>query len=311
MLEAALVLVRLGQYAGAMTLFGSSLFFLYALPRTGEFSAVGLAWPRRLLTAIALLGAVGAAAGLVVQTAVLTGNWGEGFEPANVGLIISQTGLGLASVVRIAALAAALAALVIIPAGRGLWVLVAALSSVATASLAWMGHGAAGDGVAGLAHLASDILHILAASVWVGALAAFLALLWPKASGTPDRGRTIHTALHGFSGKGSAIVAAILASGLVNSWFLVGPEGVGRLATSLWGQLLLLKLALFLAMLTLAAANRFRLTPALAAATDQPQEAGPALRRLRLSLLLETSASILVLTLVAWLGTLEPPSAAG
>src|SRR3546814_15811165 len=41
-------------------------------------------------------------------------------------------------------------------------------------SLAWSGHGAATEGGAGMVHLGADILHLLAAGAWVGALAALL-----------------------------------------------------------------------------------------------------------------------------------------
>ena len=71
--------------------------------------------------------------------------------------------------------------------------------------------------------------------------------------------------------------------------------------------MLLFKLVMFTAMLSLAAIHRFRLTPALGTATTQTRVA-TATRRLRLSLRLETLAAFVILALVAWLGTLEPPA---
>src|SRR3546814_14315017 len=41
-------------------------------------------------------------------------------------------------------------------------------------SLAWSGHGAATEGGAGMVHLGADILPLLAAGAWVGALPALL-----------------------------------------------------------------------------------------------------------------------------------------
>jgi putative copper resistance protein D len=66
---------------------------------------------------------------------------------------------------------------------------------------------------------------------------------------------------------------------------------------------------LFLVMLVLAAANRFRLVPALEAAIDagDNRRARDAMRR---SLLLEIGCAVAILALVAWLGTLEPPGTA-
>src|SRR3546814_15114753 len=50
---------------------------------------------------------------------------------------------------------------------------------------------------------------------------------------------------------------------------IVGAENLGRSLGSPYGQLLLAKLALFGLMLALAAANRWQLTPALAAAVPE------------------------------------------
>jgi putative copper resistance protein D len=59
-------------------------------------------------------------------------------------------------------------------------------------------------------------------------------------------------------------------------------------------------------MLLLAAANRFRLTPRLAARLDSTDGLESVVAALRLSLLSETALAILVLAAVAWLGTLSP-----
>lgn len=116
--------------------------------------------------------------------------------------------------------------------------------------------------------------------------------------------------MHGFSGVGSALVAVLIASGLLNSWLLVGPTRIAGLWTTHHGQLLSLKLGVFAGMLVLAAVNRFRLTPALSAATAEGgRSTGEALRNLRRSVVLETALAVLVLGLVAWLGTQAPVSA--
>ena len=102
---------------------------------------------------------------------------------------------------------------------------------------------------------------------------------------------------------------ALIATGLVNAWLLVGPSAVGGLVTTLYGRLLLAKLALFAAMLGLAALNRYRLTPAFNRAIAADDPAG-ALRALRLSLAVETGCAGTILAIVAWIGTLEPPVSA-
>ena len=55
------------------------------------------------------------------------------------------------------------------------------------------------------------------------------------------------------------MVATILITGLINTWNLVG--SVEALLDTAYGRLLLVKIALFLAMVSVAAVNRFRLSP--------------------------------------------------
>ncbi len=61
-------------------------------------------------------------------------------------------------------------------------------------------------------------------------------------------------------------------------------------------------------MLGLAAANRFRLTPRLAAAIGAGGPTAAAVADLRRSVLVETSIGVLVLVLVSLLGALAPLS---
>ena len=291
-----------------MILFGSSLFLLYALPKAGVGSGVELAWPRRLLAWAA--GGVLAASlvGLLVQTCILAGSIEAGMTASSLSAVITTMSMGPSTLIRAGAAGLALLVLAVLRPDRVTWWLCAALGVIVSASFAWMGHGAATEGAPGLLHLAADILHALAAGVWIGALAVFFMLLRPRPD-DDEFDRVLHRALHGFSGVGSALVATLVATGLVNSWFLIGPTRLAGLLTTPYGQLLSLKIALFAAMLVLAAANRFRLTPDLGAALDGGGSRAPALAALRRSLLLESTLSFCVLGLVAWLGTLAPVSA--
>ena len=208
---------------------------------------------------------------------------------------------------RVAALAALAVLAALLRGGRALALLGAALGAVALGSLAWNGHGAATEGRVGDLHLASDIAHLLAAAAWLGALAALgLLLASAKRLRTKEDVAAAHRALEGFSVAGTLIVGIIVATGLVNAWLLVGPDQVQELGDTLYGRLLVAKLALFLGMVLLASINRYRLTPALAAAAHDPRAAIGALRR---SLAFETAAAVSILALVAWLGTLMPPTA--
>jgi copper resistance protein D len=305
-LDVLVILLRLAQYGGAVVLLGTPLFLLYGLRGTGRES---LAWPRTLLIAAAAIVALGSAAALAAQTAVMAGSIAEGLKPAALGYMITGTSLGPAFVVRAATAAVALVVLVLARPSRPVWFVVAVAGLMVSASFAWTGHGAATEGPGRYVHLTAAILHSWAAAVWLGALAALLILTLRRRPGSADSDRALHRALHGFAGVGSASVALLVLSGLVNSWFLVGPDRLTGLITTPYGLLLTAKLVVFALMLALAAANRFHLTPDLGGALDDPDDVRAAVGRLKGSLLVETLLALALLALVAVMGTLAPVSA--
>jgi putative copper resistance protein D len=206
-----------------------------------------------------------------------------------------DTGFGRAGLVRIGLLL--MAALVAVR-REPPWRLLAGLGALAAASFAWTGHGGVGDGAMGLVHRLADIFHLLAAVAWIGALPVLALLTLDRR----DPGRAAR-ALRDFSAVGPVLVALILASGLVNSWVLVGPAAALHLTASLYGRLLAAKLTLFALMLGLAAANRWALTPALDRAIARSEPPPGALVG---SLILETLLGAAVVGLVAWMGTIPP-----
>jgi putative copper resistance protein D len=174
-------------------------------------------------------------------------------------------------------------------------------SLVLLASIALTGHAGSDGGTAGLRHRIADAFHLVAAGVWTGALVVFARMVMMAFRQLRDDDlRVLHHALSRFSGVGTAVVAILVLTGLINPGFFSS-----SLKTA-YAQILLVKLAMFVAMLALAAANRFRLTPRLAATLDSASELRAAVGALRTSLLAETALAILVLAAVAWLGTLAP-----
>lgn len=300
-MDAALgIVMRWALVADLMLLFGVPLFAVYSPAGVNAKITVPL---RPAIAWIALVGILLSVLEIAILAAAMSGVPVAQVDAATLSMLVTQTAVGAAFLVRLAATALAFV-LALQRSDRRAIVLAKALcGAVALGSLAWSGHGVMDDGRVGTLHLVADIVHLLAAGVWVGALAS---LLWVLI--TPQQGSTAasHRALAGFASVGTASVALVLVSGMINSWLLVGPSNVLSLGRSLYGQLLLIKLALFAGMIALAAINRFRLTPALGAART-PDDALLALRRLRGSLTLETIAAFAILGLVAWLGTLEPP----
>jgi len=213
--------------------------------------------------------------------------------------VVSSMDFGKAAAVRAGAAGLALV-LLASPDFSSVRAAVIGLAAVATASLAWLGHGAAAESAW---QLAADIVHALAAAIWLGALAAFVVLL------RRDTGLAmVHAALRRFSRVGIPLVAVLVLTGLANSWFLVGPDKARALAITPYGQVLLAKLALFAGMLVLAARNRNRHAPAieadLVASSPNPASFAP----LRRSIATEAALGFGVLLAVAWLGTLAPPA---
>lgn len=164
-------------------------------------------------------------------------------------------------------------------------------------SIAWTGHAGAGTGASGFIHIVSDVIHLAAAGAWLGALPALVWLLqWGRAG--PARGAVAADVTRRFGMLALIAVAALLASGAVNTAILVGWPA-DPLATT-YARALAVKIAVFAAMLALAAVNRFRLTPAL--------PLPGALRALALSASAETALGLGVLVIVGLLGT-QPPAA--
>jgi copper resistance protein D len=176
------------------------------------------------------------------------------------------------------------------------------LAAAFGASLAFAGHAAAGDGGEGAAHLTADVLHLVAAAAWVGALVPLAIVLGAaKDEGNSSALAIARSATRRFSTLGVASVGTVLATGIVNTYELTGSWAA--LFGTGYGRLLLMKIALFLAMLAIAAVNRIRLTPRLVAGGAA---APHALRQLRTNALIEAVIGALILFIVAMLGTLPP-----
>ena len=180
------------------------------------------------------------------------------------------------------------------------------LSGGILGTLAWAGHGGATPGRPGELHLAADILHLLAAGAWLGSLIP-LALLLAEARriGDADWAALVPRAVRRFSLLAAASVAILFAAGLVNTWFLAGT--VPALIGTLYGRLLLGKIAIFATMVTLGAVNLLRMGPRLApGAAGRPAWWAAAIGHLRRNALIEAALGLIVLAIVGLLGILPP-----
>ena len=295
-LAAALVASRWLHYACLTTLFGVAAFPLYALGGGAE----PVAWTRRWrrLGGLCLWGALLSGLGwFLFAAATMSGEAAAMLDPAALKSVLVDTPFGGLWAARLALVLAMLAVLTR-PSGRAAGPLAAILSGLLLASLAFTGHAQAEEGAAGAMHVLADAAHLLTAGVWIGGLFA-LAFLAGRdgAPGEPDLGGV----LSNFSGMAYSAVAVLALTGVANSLFVLG--GPSALVTTGYGRLLSVKLALFGAMLALAAANRFWISPALGRA--QPDRA-VWLARLKRHVLGEQILAALVLGAVAELGAIDP-----
>ncbi|MCI1053159.1 copper homeostasis membrane protein CopD [Stenotrophomonas maltophilia] len=284
--------LRLALYLVLMLLFGRLLFVRPALPR-----GVSLA-----LALIALAVVVADAAS---QLSGVLGISPFDIDGETARWFLTGTPVGEAGLLRILALLAMLPLLAVNRPVQGLRRLaLLILTAVPLASLAWNGHAAAGDGLAGRLRLATGIVHLLAAGAWVGAIAAILQLaLRPQGLRLHERTRELWQAAHSFAVPGTIIVALLAMTGTYTYVDLGG--SIQTLTGVAHGRWLLLKLALVGGMLGLAALHRWRLVPALASSIRGGWQPRP-LRSLRHSLACESVLAVLVLACVAVLGMLDP-----
>ena len=244
MTEAALIGLRAIQYGAAALVLGLPAFMLYS---RAALAGVRPGWPAALTRLGAGVLLLATLAALVAQTAVMAGSLAEAVKPETLGFMVSGTALGAAYVVR-AALALLVLLLALALRGDRLWWSLVIPAGLIAASIAWTGHGAATEGAWRWPHLAADIVHAVAALIWIGALAAFVVLA-RRRSGAD----ALAAALVGFASIGTIAVTALVLSGLVNAWVLVGARALPDLLSTPWGVLLAVKLAAFAAMLALAA----------------------------------------------------------
>lgn len=308
MLDLSAYAVRFLEYLVLMVLFGVPLLGWYGSRRAALTDALA-GWPLMgVLLVSATVGLVLTGAEVVFKTAGIMGMPVADVDRASLGWYLLETSAGRAAMARGALLLALMFVLgwhrrrgKVEPA----FPLAVTLAGGALASLAWNGHAAAGEGVAGAVRLAAGLVHLLAAGGWIAAVLMFLGMLLrgKEASGS-GRLRSTHDFLHGFSTLGTIFVAALVVSGIVHYGDLTA-WSFSALFQSTYGKLLLFKLALFGGMLGLGALHRWTLVPRLGRALtsgDPAQE----VRALRQSVTAEAALSILILVVVSVLGTLSP-----
>jgi putative copper resistance protein D len=254
---------------------------------------------RWILSFSALLALLSGISWFIFTAGTMAGGLSQAFQPDSLKAMVQATDFGPLWIARFVLLVIAAALLLRWPLRPAHWALPIA-ASLLLASLAGTGHARATEGWDGYLHQASDAAHLIVAGVWLGGLWPLGLMIAASSSRISQDGLAIGDVLTRFSGVGTIAVAVLVASGAVNSWFLVGTPAA--LFSTTYGWLLSVKVALFVFMALLASANRFWLTPKL---IDFPTS-GAWLARLRLHVFGEQALGLIVVGLVSLLGTLEP-----
>ena len=264
-----LVAVRAVYFIAALQLFGWLIFDLF----------IGQAgWGRRasLLAAVALIAIT---ARLAIETTLMSG---APISGETLGVVLCETQFGALWIWR----AVLLVGLLVLPFWRSRAAIFVSVigAGLVLAFTAAAGHGGA-DG--STVHLMGDAIHLLAVGAWLGGLFPFaVAMRRLDASSIAWR----------FSTLGVISVFVILATGAINTWFMVG--NIRALLGTPYVRLLLIKFVLFCVMVSVAAINRLRLMPSGDIA---------ALRR---NAEIETALGVAIIIIVAALGTMPPADGA-
>jgi putative copper export protein/mono/diheme cytochrome c family protein/peroxiredoxin len=312
-----LAAVRAVYFLATIVLFGELAFRWWveraALRRLPEVAAA--AWPasrpRSAILAAALAAAfLSSVLWFLAQAQVMSGMPLEALSREMLYGALFQTGFGRVSLVRFG-LALALAIALALQREKKRSNAVAIAASVIAlgllSSIAWTGHANGDQGQSRIIHLSSDVMHLLAAGAWLGALPALAFILFNARRDASGRALELAAlATRRFSILGIAAVSTLALTGIVDAWFTVG--SLPALLGTDYGRLLSLKLMLFSGMLAVAAMNRFRYTPQLLHAASYGRETSchEALVRLGVNTMGEIGLGVAVVCIVGVMGIATP-----
>jgi uncharacterized membrane protein len=172
-------------------------------------------------------------------------------------------------------------------------------------ALALSGHAGAVQHLA-LTSVLLDWLHLIAMAVWVGGMAAIALVLVPL----HQRGRELLELLDRFSPAAYLALLTAAATGMFNAQVRIA--SLEALTGSLYGQLLLIKLVLIVAIMALSASHVFITRPRLRAAAQEPlsQSMLRAYAALAVRLRIEPVLGAMILLCVALMGQVAPSASA-
>jgi copper transport protein len=252
-------------------------------------------WRPRLLVPMLVLLLLACAAGIVLTSAILVGGLAQGTTGTSLRSTL-QTPYGLSTSLRAAIAVVAFGPVLLLRRRSGSlppparWAMAIVFAGLA-ASLSITGHAVTTPPT--WLRLPLDMVHVVAAAIWLGGLAQ-LALLAPWAATWLD-------AIVRFSRIAFASVVVILLTGAYATYAELGTS-FADLLESTYGRLVLAKLALYLGTMPLAWNNKDVFVPAI---VRRPEDAP---RMLRQYVWRELALVVVVVVLTVWLIATPQPT---
>lgn len=224
-------------------------------------------------------------------------------DPGLMGMMLADTAWGRGWILHVVSAVVAFFAFLAVRRGRNGWWYIAGLASLGIAvALAMVSHAAALPRLSGLSVVA-NVIHVIAASGWLGNLLVVFAVGLPLAwrLDRDDRWTVVRDIVNAFSPAALAFGATAGATGVFMAWTHVG--SVSALTGTDYGRVLLLKVTLLSITALTGAYNWRRVRPALGDVTGAA--------RLRSSAAVELTVAAMVLAVTAVLVALPMPNIPG
>ena len=286
-----LALCRFCQDAAALLLWGASSYLAWLVPR--DIGVEVVARLGKWTGATAAAAAVATVVKLPAEVASIGDGWRDSVDPASVVNVLWETGAGQAWAVQ--TVIAIVLVLVQAAAPGQRTTATALMSGLLLAALCLTGHAVMHEGTYGVVHRANDVVHVLCAGAWFGALLPVLVIL--RLSAGSEWRTSASSALKAFSRAGHVVVALVLASGTFNTALVLGRWPIDL--SSPYQALLDAKILAVVGMVGLALVNRYLLVPRL---SRRPGS----LKALRRTTMAEVPLCLAAVALVAVFGMLDP-----
>ena len=271
---------------------------------------------KRILTTLGFFSVVGIAATMVLLlveaiAAASSPSMGDVLNAAYTILVSTRLGeyWVFRLVVAIAAAGASVITLRQVYASKKSWVLILLLGLVLSLSTSITSHNAASTEYNPAINLLSDWIHLVAVGAWIGGL-MYLAIAITSLSGkTREKWKTAVELLRRFSSLAILCVGAIGITGIYNLILEVGD--LTQLLTTVYGRIILVKIAIFAPMIAFGALNQFVLFNHILHAGRKRTQTGRGetsrwVGRFKVSIRTEMTLGIILLLVVGFLTASAP-----